>query len=141
MSSVSERAASPRSASRRLFERLFALLFLAAGATHFLRPAGFVAIVPPYLPAPLLLVYLSGACELLLGGAVLLPRWQPLAAWGLVAYLVAVFPANVQMALHPGLHPAWTPFLRWARLPVQGLLIAWALSYTRRPKPPLSTRL
>ncbi len=124
---------------KRFFRALFALIFLVAGVVHFVRPSGFVAIIPPYLPAPLALVYVSGACEILLGGALLLPRWQRLAAWGLVALLIAVFPANVQMALHPGLHPAWTPFLRWARLPVQGLLIAWAFAYTRgsaSPKPP-----
>jgi uncharacterized membrane protein len=118
--------------TRYLFLAVFAGLFLAGGVNHFLGPSFYVAIVPSYLPRPLVLVYVSGAFEILLGGALLIPRFRRLAAWGLVALLIAVFPANVQMALHPELYASWRPLLLWVRLPVQGLLVAWALSYTRR---------
>jgi uncharacterized membrane protein len=131
---INPSAAPKESALRRSFKALFAMIFVVAGVVHFARPSGFVAIVPPYLPAPLLLVYVSGVCEVVLGGLLLAPRLSRFAAWGLVALLIAVFPANVQMALHSGANPAWTPFLRWARLPAQGLLIAWAFVYTRAPK-------
>ena len=80
--------------------------------------------MPPQLPQPLLLVYLSGVFELL-GGLGLLPaRTRRLAGWGLLALLVAVFPANVYMALiHEQLHiPAW---VAWGRLPLQLPLMWW----------------
>lgn len=116
-----------------------ALYFLAAGmvtigAVHFIAPGPFVDIVPDYLPAPLLLVYVSGVFELLGGIGLLVPRSRRFAAWGLVALFIAVFPANIHMAVHqitpagtPPL-PSWAP---WARLPLQLALIAWAYRYTR----------
>jgi uncharacterized membrane protein len=115
---------------RRPFKRLLSLIFVVAGVLHFLRPEPFVQVVPPYLPWPLLLVYLSGALEIAFGALLLAPRHQRLAAWGLALLLVAVFPANLHMALEPdafGLPPA----LLYARLPLQALLIGWALSYAR----------
>jgi uncharacterized membrane protein len=110
---------------------LFAGLFVAGGMNHFLSAPFYVSIVPAYLPAPRMLVYVSGVCEVALGVLLVLPRFRRAAAWGLVALLIAVFPANVQMALHPVLYPGWRPLWLWARLPLQGLLVAWALGYTR----------
>ena len=113
---------------------LFALLFITAGVSHFLRPAMFVAIVPPYLPAPEALVYISGATEILLGALLLVRRWSSLAAWGLIGLLIAVFPANVQMAISAlrssrtsGLFKAGTI----ARLPLQVPLIRVAVKAAR----------
>lgn len=102
-----------------------ALLFAAAGTAHFVWPAAFVRIVPPYLPAPHALVYLSGVAELLGVVGVLVPGLRAYAGWGLRLLLVAVFPANVHMALHPSEFeriPAWTLYLR---LPLQFVLIGW----------------
>jgi uncharacterized membrane protein len=107
----------------------FGLAFVAAGCNHFLHAPLYVRIMPGYLPWPLALVYISGLCEIGLG-ALLLTRWRSLAAWGLLALLIAVFPANIQMALHPGLYPEFAPALLWARLPLQPLLMAWAYAYT-----------
>jgi uncharacterized membrane protein len=101
-----------------------ALLFVGAGVWHFVHPATYLAIIPPRLPAPLTLVYVSGVCELL-GGLGLLPaRTRRLAGRGLLALLVAVFPANVYMALiHEQLHiPGW---VAWGRLPLQLPLLWW----------------
>ncbi len=104
---------------------LIALLFAAAGTAHFVRPSAFARIVPPYLPAPYALVYVSGAAELLGALGVLVPGLRGYAGWGLILLALAVFPANVHMALHPadfeGI-PAWALYLR---LPLQVALVGW----------------
>lgn len=109
----------------RLSVYLIALLFGAAGAAHFVWPSVFTRIVPPYLPAPRTLVYASGAAELLGAVGVLVPGLRGYAGWGLILLLLAVFPANVHMALHPidfDHIPAWVLYLR---LPLQFALIGW----------------
>ena len=105
---------------------------------HFVVPEAYVQVMPPVLPAPLALVYLSGVAEVVLGVGVLVPQTRRYAAWGLVALLVAVFPANVYMATS-GVVVEGTPFgtidpsaaERWGRLPLQAVLVAWAWWYTR----------
>ena len=92
---------------------------------HFVRPRPFEAIVPPALPAPRALVYASGAAEVAGGIGLLVPRLRRAAGLGLVALLLAVFPANVWMAREAGRFrrvPAWA---LWARLPLQFVLIGW----------------
>ena len=111
---------------------LFGLLFVAAGANHFLDPDFYVPMMPPYLPWHRELVYLSGVCEIVLGALVLVPRYSRYAAWGLIALLLAVFPANLHMALHPDEFPEFGVVGLWLRLPVQGVLIAWAYWFTVR---------
>jgi uncharacterized membrane protein len=103
---------------------------LTAGVGHFVATDAFVAIVPAWLPAPRLLVYVSGVAELAgaIGLVIPRPRLQRLAALGLIALYIAVFPANVNAAIHHirqgGVEvPA---ALLWARLPFQALFIAWA---------------
>ncbi|MEP0545759.1 MAG: hypothetical protein ABJF88_02425 [Rhodothermales bacterium] len=101
-----------------------AAIFVGAGVMHFVKPKLFAAIVPPFLPNALLLVYLSGVAEILGGLGVLVPAFRAWAGWGLIALLVAVFPANVYMALEAekfGIAPVWL----WLRLPLQLVLIAW----------------
>ena len=112
---------------------VFGAAFVVAGLNHFRNPGFYVGIMPTYLPWPLALVYVSGVAEAVLGALLLFPTWTVLAAWGLIALLIAVFPANVHMAMHPDLYPSVPPTLLLIRLPVQGLLIAWAYWYTRRP--------
>jgi uncharacterized membrane protein len=82
------------------------IFLIAAGTMHFARPGPFVKIVPPYLPWPLTLVYLSGVAELLCGVGLLVPATTRWAAWGCVALFVAVFPANVTLYRHQELMPA-----------------------------------
>jgi uncharacterized membrane protein len=112
-------------------QRLLAAFFTAAGMLHFLRPRMYEEIVPDSLPAHHEIVLASGAAEL--AGAVLVvpPRTRRIGGVWLAATLVAVFPANVNMALHPERYDALAPALLWARLPLQGLLIWWALRATR----------
>ncbi|MDX1420002.1 MAG: hypothetical protein R3181_08555 [Rubricoccaceae bacterium] len=92
-------------------------------------PDAYVAIMPPALPGPRLLVLLSGAFEVLGGlGVLLRPPVRRWAGWGLAALLVAVFPANVHMAAEGiGVEGAVGQALLWLRLPLQAALIAWAL--------------
>ena len=112
---------------------LLALFFVFAGVTHFTRPEFFTAIVPPALPAPLALVYVSGVFEILGGLGVLWPATRAAAGVGLVALLVAVYPANLYMAWAPERFVAQgTPlWALYARLPLQFVFIAWAWWATR----------
>ena len=105
----------------------------SVGITHFTRPEGFLTIVPPYLPWPLALVYISGFFEVLGGVGLLIPPLRKRAAWGLVALYIAVFPANLNMALNnlPFNGQPVPPLFLWLRLPVQLVLIAWAYWMTR----------
>ena len=129
---------------RNILTVLLGLFFIAAGTNHFVHPLFYVRIVPPYLPFHALLVQISGVCEILGGVGLLLPATRRAAALGLIALLIAVFPANVQMALHPELYRdigTETAFL--IRLPLQLVLIAliwWAAlrGYKRTGRGPYS---
>ncbi|MEM7798202.1 MAG: DoxX family membrane protein [Chloroflexota bacterium] len=114
----------PNSLLRSATLILVAFLFIAAGVTHFTNPDFFLEIVPPYLPAPLLLVYVSGVFEILGGLGVLVPRYRRLAGFGLLLLLVAVFPANIYMALNPEQFPEASLTALYTRLPLQ-FLFAW----------------
>jgi len=109
---------------------LFGVAFVLAGVNHFANPDFYVRIMPPYLPWPLALVYVSGIAEAALGALLLVPRWSRVAAWGLVALLVAIFPANLHMAMNPQAFPDMPPLLLYLRLPLQAVLILWAWWYT-----------
>lgn len=101
---------------------------VAVGVAHFIDPAPFARIVPTVLPWPRALVFVSGVAEVLGGLGLLHPRLRSAAGWGLIALYVAVFPANVNMAVnHIQMFDApVSPALAWARLPFQALFIAWA---------------
>src|SRR5215213_2296490 len=101
---------------------VLAALMVGIGTLHFLTPAPFVRIVPPILPAPLALVSISGFFEILGGLGLLVPRTRRAAAWGLVALYVAVFPANVNMAVNNlPFGEVRNPTLAWLRLPMQAV--------------------
>jgi uncharacterized membrane protein len=107
--------------------------YVAAGVLHFVVTRRYVAVMPAYLPAPRELVLISGAAEIAGGIGVLVPvpAVQRSAAWGLVALLVAVMPANINMATHSAEFAAIPAWALWVRLPLQLPLIYWAWSYTR----------
>ncbi|HET9623435.1 MAG TPA: DoxX family membrane protein [Kofleriaceae bacterium] len=110
------------------------IFIVAAGVNHFMLPAPYIGMVPAALPAPAALVQISGVAEIAGGLGLIVPATRRLAAWGLIALFVAIFPANLNMAIHHlplGTHavPAWA---LWARLPLQIVLIAWAALFTRR---------
>ncbi|MCA9587553.1 MAG: DoxX family membrane protein [Myxococcales bacterium] len=115
--------------ARKVVRVIAAIAMMAVGVLHFTSPAGFVAIVPKALPAPLALVYISGAAEILGGAGLLVRRVRRAASIGLVALYVAVFPANINMALNDvqpeGVHLPKAAL--YARLPFQALFIVVAL--------------
>jgi uncharacterized membrane protein len=111
----------------RLSRVLLAVLFVAAGVAHFIRRDSFVGMVPTWLPNAALLVAVSGIAEMAGGVGLLVPAVRRAAGWGLIALLIAVFPANVHMladARATGASTAWQTAL-WIRLPIQPLLIWW----------------
>jgi uncharacterized membrane protein len=111
---------------------ILAAFFIVAGIMHFVIPAAYVRIVPPALPLPRLLVVLTGIAEIMGGCSLLVPFTQRIAAWCLIALLIAVFPANIYAAVAhvplPGIFGQ--PWALWLRLPLQIPLILWALRYT-----------
>lgn len=110
---------------------IFGVLFVAAGANHFINPKFYESIMPPYLPWPYQLVILSGIAEIALAIGLLIPQTSQYAAWGLILLLIAVFPANIHMATHQELYPNVPAIVHWIRLPLQAVLILWAYWYTR----------
>jgi len=102
--------------------------FVAAGIVHLIRPDVYLPIMPRFLPQPTDLIYLSGACEIAGGAALAIPRLRRPASYGLIALLIAVFPANVQMAANGFAQraPGWALALLIDRLPLQLVLIALA---------------
>ena len=118
----------------RLLRGLCGPFFVFAGVMHFVKPRAYKSIMPPYLPAPEALVYASGVAEIAGGAGLMVARVRRPAGWWLIATLVAVFPANLHMALHPEQFPqvpGGAPAL-WARLPFQAGFIAWVLSALRQ---------
>lgn len=114
---------------------LMAVLYIVAGLNHFRMPEFYVSMMPPIFPEPHFLVLLSGVIEIALGAGLLIPRTRKLAAWGVIALLIAIFPANFYMFQERmGIFadvPEWVLILR---LPFQLVLLAWAYVYTKDTK-------
>ncbi len=104
---------------------LLSVFFIVGGLNHFLNPKFYLRMMPGYLPFPGQLVAISGVFEMALGLLILSKKYRVLAGWGLIALLIAVFPANIQMAFHPETFPEFNPVSIYLRLPLQFLLIAW----------------
>ena len=116
---------------KRFFLYMMAVLYVTAGINHLVHPEFYLPIMPPYIPYPQAMVLISGLCEIGLGVLLLPAATRSLAAWGVIALLIAVFPANIQMAVdwHRDHNPLlWVALLR---LPLQFVLIWWAWLYTR----------
>lgn len=109
---------------------LLAMFMVVAGTMHFMNPKFYLAIMAPYLPFHLGLVYLSGFFEVLFGVLLLIPRFTRLAAWGIFTLLIAVFPANIYLYQHQELLPA-SPMVHFLRLPLQAVFLLWAYWHTR----------
>lgn len=118
----------------RTIARLFSgPLMLVAGLNHLRSPRVYESIMPPYLPAHRQLVYASGVAEALPALMTFHPRTRRAGGWGLIATLIGVFPANVEMALHPERFRGIPPAALWARLPVQLVMIylVWLATLSR----------
>jgi len=119
---------------RNILRWLAAIFFIVAGVFHFLKPQLYLQIMPPYFPAPALLVAISGIAEIAGGLGLFISPLRYLAGWGLVILLFAVFPANIYMLQHPEkFHIA--EWVLWARLPFQGVFMLWVWFVAiRRPR-------
>jgi uncharacterized membrane protein len=122
---------------------VMAVAYIAAGYNHLANPAFYLAIMPPDLPNPEWLNVISGLAEIVLGVFLLEPRTRVYAAWGIIALLIAVFPANVYVAAENVGAPNGVPgegigAMNWVRLPFQVLFIVWAWWYTRPDSDPVS---
>lgn len=115
----------PESWLKRFALILLALFFVVAGANHFINPDFYLRMMPPWLPAHEALNDVSGFFEVLGGVGVLIPATRRYAGWGLVALLVAIFPANIHMAMNPGDFPELSKPILYSRLPFQLAFIGW----------------
>ena len=110
--------------------------FVVASLPHFFTPERYLPMMPPFVPAPLTMIYVSGVAELLGGLGLLIPMSIQLAGWGLVLLLVAIFPANIYVALTganaTGLPSS--PWYTWSRLPFQIVFIWWVIEAVRAPR-------
>ena len=131
-----------RAAGHGLVPSRYALaaLMMGAGVSHFALPEAYERVIPRWLGNPRGVVLASGAAELAAGALLALPATRRAGAWATVVVLVAVFPANVQMALDGGIagagFPLGSPVTAWLRLPLQVPLVVWAWALTRRLPPP-----
>jgi uncharacterized membrane protein len=126
------------SSLRVVLRYVLALFMIGIGVLHFTAESFFTQIVPPFLPAPRLLVWLSGVAEIALGIGLIPARFRRWAGYGLVALFVAVFPANIYMAVTnlqiqgmPSDFEQPSQLMLWLRLPLQVVLITWALWVSR----------
>ena len=133
----SDGAAGALARRKRGLSRLMGVTYAVAGVAHFLAPNAFARAVPPEFPRPRALVYLSGVAEVLLGVGMQFDRTRRASSWGIVALLVAVFPANVYMAtddaaseLVPDRFAGVARAAAWVRLPFQAVLVLWAWWHT-----------
>ncbi len=120
--------------SELIFRWILSIVFVLAGIYHFVNPSIYLRIMPPILPAPLFLIYLSGFFEIIFGVLLSVPKFSSLAAWGIIALLIAVFPANIYMAMNTERFSEFSSTALYLRLPVQFILIAWAYWFARRKK-------
>jgi uncharacterized membrane protein len=116
---------------KTVMKYLLAIAFIGAGLNHFADPDFYLRIMPPYLPWPSALHSIAGFFEFVFGVMLLIPRYQRWAAWGLIALLLAIYPANIHMAINNHLYPNLPMIFHWVRLPFQFVLIAWAWWFTK----------
>ncbi|MBE8723750.1 DoxX family protein [Flavobacterium hungaricum] len=109
---------------------LMALLYIIAGINHFRKPGMYIRIIPPLFKNPKLINILSGAAEIILGVLLTFSFISRIAAWGIIALLIAVFPANFYMLQEKKASFGLPKWILFVRLPLQFVLIYWAYQYT-----------
>tara|TARA_B000000609_G_scaffold141145_1_gene119858 strand:- start:321 stop:689 length:369 start_codon:yes stop_codon:yes gene_type:complete len=107
------------------------IFYIIVGIKHFQDPSWFVQIVPPILPYKYELVYISGFFEVLLGILLMIPKFQSIAAKGLMALLICVYPANIYLAQTNGVALGISPLIAWGRLPFQFVFIGLAYWHSK----------
>lgn len=121
--------------AKRISVWVLAGFYSLAGLNHFIAPEFYTPMIPPYLPAGLVLVYLSGIVEIGLGIGLLVARTRVAAAWSVILMLLAFMPVHIYMLTDAERFPDVPMGLLWARLPVQALLMGWAFWHTRSDAP------
>ncbi|MFK7954797.1 MAG: hypothetical protein AB8B96_01785 [Lysobacterales bacterium] len=124
----------PSTLGRRFALLMLSLFFIVGGVNHFIQPQFYLNIMPPYLPWPMALIWISGVLEIAGGIGVLLHRFRSMSGVLLVLVIIAVTPANIHMAMNPELYPGIRVWLLYIRLPLQLLIIWWAWWATRLPQ-------
>ncbi|HKC69700.1 MAG TPA: MauE/DoxX family redox-associated membrane protein [Bacteroidia bacterium] len=107
-------------------------LYVAAGIYHFVNPRMYQKIMPTYLPWHMPLIYISGVLEIAFALLLLPESTRPVAAWLVIGLLVAIFPANIQMAVNWWQRQNPKLWIAILRLPLQAVLIYWAWMYTKK---------
>ena len=110
---------------------IMGLFYITVGIKHFQDPGWFVQIIPPILPYKYALVYISGLFEVLLGVLLMVPKFQSIAAKGLIILLICVYPANIYLAQTNGAALGISPLIAWGRLPFQFIFIGLAYWHTK----------
>ena len=110
---------------------IMSLFYIGAGINHFINPDWFVRIVPPILPFKITIVYISGIFEVILGSLLIFPKTRFIAGWGLILLLLAVYPANIYVALTNGKAMDTSPMIAWTRLPFQFVFIGLAYWHSK----------
>ena len=110
---------------------IMTLFYIMAGTNHFINPDWYIRIVPPILPFKTAIVYLSGILEMILGTLLIFPKTRVIASWGLILLLLAVYPANIYVALTNGEAMDTTPLIAWGRLPFQFIFIGLAYWHSK----------
>jgi uncharacterized membrane protein len=120
---------------RKAFLVVMIIFYIIAGANHFINPAFYESIMPTYLPYHLPLIYLSGLCEIVFGILLIPDSTRRIAARLIIILLIAIFPANIQMAFNYKNENNPDLWIALVRLPIQILLIFWAWIFTRPSRP------
>ena len=110
---------------------IMSLFYIGVGTNHIINPNWFVRIIPPILPFKIAIVYISGIFEIILGSLLIFPKTRFIAGWGLIILLLAVYPANIYVALTNGEAMDTTPMIAWGRLPFQFVFIGLAYWHSK----------
>ncbi|MBK0381608.1 hypothetical protein I5M32_01425 [Pedobacter sp. SD-b] len=116
---------------KHYYPLIMGIVFIIAGTNHFLMLGFYMKIMPSYFPFPKVLIYLSGVAEIIAGGLLTIKKTRKAGAWLLILLLIAVFPANIQMAINQSKNIDLMFYLSLIRLPFQFLFIYWAYIFTK----------
>ena len=122
----------PKGIRRKIVLLSLAIFFIYFGIDHFINPDFYLSIMPPSFPLHHEAVYISGLFEIIGGMGLLIYRFRKIAGWGLFALLIAVYPANIYMAVTPSAFPDIPIFILYLRLGLQFIFLYWAYTITCR---------
>ena len=122
----------PKGIRRKIVLLSLAIFFIYFGIDHFINPDFYLSIMPPSFPLHHEAVYISGLFEIIGGVGILIYRFRKIAGWGLFALVIAVYPANIYMAITPSAFPDIPIFILYFRLGLQFIFLYWAYTITRK---------